>query len=114
MKNERGELPDQILVTDDDGTMSAIIDTAQLQTDALRMMFQLCATAGDDPATNEVWSTWVRSRSADEFGYLCAAVVPMMLSNVLAPVRDVAKEITGCDFRDKLRELATEAGARNG
>lgn len=110
MINERGELPDRIIVTGDDGQPSAVIDTAKLQDDAMRMMLELCATAGDDPATDELWSTWVRSRTPDEFGYLCAAVIPMMLSNVLAPVLDVAKEVTGRDFRDKLRELATEAG----
>ena len=82
----------------------------RLQDDALRFMFELAATAGDDPKTDEIWERWLTSRSVDEFHYLIAAALPMLLSNVLAPALDVAKEVTGHDFRAKLGELATEAG----
>ncbi|MGW6034701.1 hypothetical protein ACWFOS_13640 [Gordonia terrae] len=102
--------PAHIIIADADGTPGAIIDVDQLEKDALKFMFELCATAGDDPATDKVWEKWVTTREPDEFGYLTAAVLPMMLSNVLAPALDVAKEITGRDFRDKLRELSKEAG----
>ena len=62
----------------------------------------------DDDALDKVVERWHSTRDPDEFGYLCAAALSLLVRCVLAPILDVA-DTAGIDLRTGLREAADNA-----
>lgn len=102
------DLPDDIIVTDEDGNAKAFVNVDRLQSDATRLMYAMAVTAGDDDATDKVGADWATQHDPDYFGYLSAAALSLLTRNILAPVLDVA-EARGVDLRAGLREAAAAA-----
>jgi hypothetical protein len=101
-------VPSEAFIVGDDGLPIGHIDIDRLQSDATMLMYEMAATAGDDPATAAVGSWWAASCEPTYFGYLCAAVLSLMTRHVLAPSLDVAAEL-GVDLRPGLQHARDEA-----
>ena len=101
-------MPDLVVITDDNGQPSGIVDVDQLQGDATKFMYDLAEQAGDDDALDKVVERWHSTRDPDEFGYLCAATLSLLVRCVLAPILD-ATDTAGIDLRTGLREAADHA-----
>lgn len=98
-------LPDTAVIVDETGAPKSVIDIDQLQSDAIRLMYALAATAGDDDETDKVSNEWVSAHDPEYFGYLAAAALSLMVRNVLAPTLDAAA-VVGLDLRPGLVDSA--------
>lgn len=106
------ELPDQILVTDDDGSPLSIIDVDKMQSDSTRLMYEMAASAGDDAATDAIGIAWAAALHPDQMGYVSAGALSLLTRNVLAPLLDVLDEVMPkAQFRAKLAEARDNAEA---
>ena len=79
-------LPDDIVITDEVGRPKSMVDVAQLQSDATRLMYAMAVTAGDDAATDRVGEEWAGRYDPDYFGYLAAGALSLMTRCILGPV----------------------------
>ncbi len=102
------EIPSEAFVVDNDGLPMAHIDFDKLQSDAVRLMYEMAASAGDDDATDQACVKWVTATEPDYFGYLCTAALSLMVRNILAPTLDVAAEL-GVDLRPGLKRACDDA-----
>ncbi len=107
--NESGH----VVITDDNGTVKSVIDIPQLKNDALRLMYEMASTAGDDDATGEVAKRWAASNEPEYYAYLTALALSLMTSLVLAPALDCC-EAAGARMRDAVKDAAASAEASHG
>ncbi|WP_232717401.1 hypothetical protein [Gordonia metallireducens] len=101
------------MITDDNGTVKSVIDIPQLKNDALRLMYEMASTAGDDDATGEVAKRWAASNEPEYYAYLTALALSLMTSLVLAPALDCC-EAAGARMRDAVKDAAASAEASHG
>jgi hypothetical protein len=80
-----GPLPASAFIVDNNGLPVAHIDLEQLTHDATLLTYELAATAGDDPATDQVAERWAQR---PDFTYLTAAALTLMTKNILGPTLD--------------------------
>lgn len=101
-------IPSEAIIVDKDGLPIAHIDFDKLQSDAVRLMYEMAVTAGDDDATDQAGAKWASTNSPDYFGYLCSAALSLMVRNILAPTLDVAAGL-GVDLRPGLKSACADA-----
>jgi hypothetical protein len=98
-------LPAEAFIVDDQGLPVAHVDLDQLTADAIALTYELAATAGDDPATDQVAERWAQR---PDFTYLCAAALTLMTKNILGPTLDACDAI-GLNLRAGLARAADDA-----
>ncbi|WP_454194325.1 hypothetical protein [Nocardia sp. Marseille-Q1738] len=102
--------PDHFMVIGDDGVPRGVVDLAEMQANATRLMYQLAAAAGDDAEVDRISTEWAARLDPDDFGYVCAGALSLLTRCVLAPLLEVLDEVlprTG--FRAKLAKSRDHA-----
>lgn len=102
------QMPAEAIIIGGDGLPVAHIDFDKLTSDATLLMYELCETAGDDAATDQVAVKWSSGHDPDYFGYLCASALSLTVRHVLAPTLDTCERL-GVDLRVGLRKASAEA-----
>ncbi|WP_280246345.1 hypothetical protein [Nocardia abscessus] len=98
------------MVVGDDGVPRGMVNLPELQGDATRLMYALCAVAGDDAAVDRVSVEWLESVDEDEMGYLSAAALSLTVRCVVAPLLEVIETaMPEIGIRRKLAESRDQA-----
>lgn len=102
--------PDRFMVIGDDGVPRGIVELADLQADATRLMYQMAAAAGDDAEVDRIGVEWSARLDPDAMGYAAAGALSLMTRNILAPLLEVLDEVLpDINFRAKLAESRDHA-----
>ncbi|MFI9537472.1 hypothetical protein ACIG56_30045 [Nocardia fusca] len=102
--------PDKFMVVGDDGVPRGIVELADLQANATRLMYEMAAVAGNDAELDRIGMEWTARTDPDDFGYTTAAALSLMTRHILAPLLDVLDEVMPkAGFRAKLAESRDEA-----
>ncbi|MEV0711473.1 hypothetical protein [Nocardia aurea] len=108
---------DLALVVNEDGTPRGVVDVAQIQSTATILMYEMASAAGNDDELDRIGIEWTETLDPDEFGYVSAAALSLLVRNVLAPVLQVLAELSPeleKDLRAKLVESRDYAQATLG
>ncbi|MDV6275402.1 hypothetical protein R3Q06_18055 [Rhodococcus erythropolis] len=105
-----GPLPSQAVIVDDDGVPSAILDVDLIQSAAIRLMYDMAANSGSQGELERISARYMDEIGVDLFGYVTAAALKFMTSNVLEPTLAVLDGVAPqIDMRGKLVESALNA-----
>lgn len=105
-----GPLPSQVAIVDDNGVPSAILDVDLIQSAALRLMYDMAANSGSQGELERVSARYMDEVGVELFGYVTAAALKFMTSNVLEPTLAVLDGVAPhIDMRGKLVESALNA-----
>lgn len=99
--------PNRYMVMGADGLPRAVVDLAQVQSHATRLMYQMAAAADDDDRLDRIGIEWADALDPDFFGYVAAGALSLTARNVLRPLLEVLDTLApelGVSLRDKLRE----------
>lgn len=104
------DTPDRFMVVGDDGVPRGIVELADLQANATRLMYEMAAAAGNDAELDRIGMEWTTRLDPDDFGYTAAAALSLMARNIVAPMLEVFDEaLPNIKFRSKLAECRDEA-----
>lgn len=104
------EIPDHFMIVNEDGSPRGMVKRDLVLSDAVRLMYALGATAGDDAETDRVAAESLARIGVESFGYVAAAALTMTVKNVVGPLLEVLAEVApGVDFRAKLSEVRDHA-----
>lgn len=105
-----GPLPNQAVIVDDNGVPSAILDVELIQSAAIRLMYDMAANSGSQGELERISARYMDEVGVDLFGYVTAAALKFMTSNVLEPTLAVLDGVAPqIDMRGKLVESALNA-----
>lgn len=112
-------LPDNLVLTDDDGNAVGMINMPQLQSHATRLMYHMAASAGNDEETDRVGEEWaLKFDSPQYFGWVCACALSLMTRHILGPALEVIDaQMPGNGLRAKLidaRDYADQTLGKGG
>lgn len=107
-------MSDNHIITDENGVPMGAIDLDALQAAATVLGFKLAVNAGDEPATDLVTGEALQTWGADGFGYVAAAALRHVISNIVSPLLDITAEmyargLVDVDVRDGLRDAMRNA-----
>ncbi|HEY9416623.1 MAG TPA: hypothetical protein VIQ30_17845 [Pseudonocardia sp.] len=104
------DTPPRFMVVGDDGVPRGIVELADLQSDATRLMYEMAAAAGNDAELDRIGFEWSARLDPDAMGYVSAGALSLMTRNILAPLLDVLDEVMPkAGFRAKLAESRDHA-----
>ena len=104
------DTPPKFMVVGDDGVPRGIVELADLQSDATRLMYEMAAAAGNDAELDRIGFEWSARLDPDAMGYVSAGALSLMTRNILAPLLDVLDEVMPkAGFRAKLAESRDHA-----
>ena len=105
-----GPLPSQAVIVDDNGVPSAILDVDLIQSAAIRLMYDMAANSSSQGELERISARYIEEVGVDLFGYVTAAALKFMTSNVLEPTLAVLDGVApDIDMRGKLVESALNA-----
>lgn len=81
------------IVTDGDGTPSAVVNNDEIQTQATLLAYDVGEHAGDPEAVATVMSSHLAAVGPGGFGYVAAAALRILAEHVLNPVLEVTDEL---------------------
>ncbi|QAY62902.1 hypothetical protein ET495_06190 [Xylanimonas allomyrinae] len=82
-------LPGRLLVTDTAGLPIAFVDVDTVQSQAIRLAYDMAEACHDPDALDTVAARHLTEAGTDAFGYVAAAALRMLARHVLDPVLDV-------------------------
>ena len=77
------------LVTDDDGTPSALVDVDTIHAAGTRLALDLAAAANNPDELDRITTGYLARHGVDAFGYVVAAALRSLVRDVLDPVLTV-------------------------
>lgn len=83
------DLPDNLLVVDDDGMPKAFVSVDTIQNQATRFAFDLAEVCHDPAALDAVNARHLAEAGVDAFGYVAAAALRIVVHHVLEPTLQV-------------------------
>ncbi|MGW6659368.1 hypothetical protein [Rhodococcus sp. NPDC055024] len=106
--NPNRPLPERVMIVDDDGMPSAVIDMDMVTNAAVRLMYDMAANSGDEGALSKVSAQYLDEVGTELFGYTCAAALKMMTANILEPTLETCDR-AGIHLRQGLSDAARNA-----
>lgn len=100
--------PQHLYVTDENGIPSAVVDVDALQTQAVRLAYDMAANSSDPGALEAVSARHLAEASPAAFGYVCAAALRMLTEHILEPTLQ-ACDAAGVHLRTGLADAARNA-----
>ncbi|MGW3542048.1 hypothetical protein ACWDNI_16095 [Nocardia niigatensis] len=98
------------MITGADGMPRSMVDLARIQSDATRLMYAMAAASGNDAELDAVVEQWADSHDPDEFGYIAAGALSMLVRCIVEPMLQVIDEVLpAANFRGELIESRDHA-----
>ncbi|MHD0282090.1 hypothetical protein [Rhodococcus aetherivorans] len=108
--HERQHHPEHITIVDSNGVPSSVVNVDIIQNAATRLMYDMAAHSGDEPALEAISARYLAEVGVDVFGYVTAAALKLMTSYVLEPVLQVVDEaLPTIPLRTQLADAAHNA-----
>ncbi|MGW5299090.1 hypothetical protein ACWEQV_12610 [Rhodococcus aetherivorans] len=102
--------PEHITIVDSNGVPSSVVNVDIIQNAATRLMYDMAAHSGDEPALEAISARYLAEVGVDVFGYVTAAALKLMTSYVLEPVLQVVDEaLPTIPLRTQLADAAHNA-----
>lgn len=101
-------LPENVMIVDDDGMPSAVVNIDIVQNAATRLMYDMAVNSGDEEALKGVSAQYLDEVGVDLFGYVCAAALKLMTAHILEPLLETC-DVAGIKLRDGLTRAAADA-----
>ncbi|MFC9769331.1 hypothetical protein [Rhodococcus jostii] len=105
-----GPLPSTVVVVGDDGVPDCVLDVDLIQQTAITLMYDMAANSGDQEELEKISARYLDQVGVEVFGYVTAAALKFMTSNVLEPTLEVLDALAPTiGIRHKLTESALNA-----
>ncbi len=101
-------LPEHVMIVDDDGMPSAVMNADIIQNAATRLMYEMACNSGDEAALSAVSKKYLDEVGVDTFGYVTAAALKLMTAYILEPTLETC-DLAGIKLRDGLARAGADA-----
>lgn len=99
-------LPEHVMVVDDDGTPTAVVNVDQMQINAVTLAYDMARHCGDHDALDQVSAEWLTKIGPDGFGYAAAGALRIIAEHILDPALIVLEQVAP---QIKMRDMLTDA-----
>ncbi|WP_182262256.1 hypothetical protein [Rhodococcus sp. UFZ-B548] len=106
--NPNQPLPENVMIVDDNGLPSAVVNIDIVQNAATRLMYDMAINSGDEAALSRVSKKYLDEVGVDLFGYVTAAALKLMTAHILEPLLATC-DLAGIKLREGLSKAASDA-----
>lgn len=98
---------ENVILTDQDGIPTSVLDVERLRADARRLAYSLTAHCDDEQAITNLMNAALAEWGQPAMGMLCAGALRVMATDVVSGLLDITDAL-GAEVRAKLAALAGE------
>lgn len=101
--------PRHVMVLDDNGMPMAVMNVDEIQSQSIKLAYEMGAVCGDPAALDALSAKWVAHLGPDAFGYVAAGALRALAQHVLDPTIKVVERIApDMDLRAQLAASAAD------